>query len=137
MYVLGIILEHFLSYYLVGNNISIILNDDSLEEPIKLNDLYLKLKEEIEQENIKIEEKDFNLFHLKLRNTYNKMNKIVFCAHSRGVLKAKIDFSGLSFLEDGKGSTFYYACYVSSDFLNEKVDNSRSWTMSDMNCAEN
>ncbi len=119
------ILEHFLSFYILGNNPVIIVEDDAVDEPVSLEDLYLEIKEDSYLETILIEGKEFHLYHLKLQNTYNKMNKIVFCAHSREVLDDSLDFSGKNYITEKSGQKSYYSCYVSSDYLDNKVDDSR------------
>ncbi|MBA7521877.1 hypothetical protein ES705_13988 [subsurface metagenome] len=119
------ILEYFLSFYIMDTQPSIIIEDDSIDEYINLNDLYLQLKEDSYLENIKIKDTDFEIFHLQLKKTHNQMNKIVYCAHSREVIDEKIDFSGKSYLTDSSGDRIYYSCYVSSKYLDDKVDDSR------------
>ena len=119
------ILEYFLSFYIMDTQPSIIVEDDSIDEVINLNDLYHQLEEDLYLENIKIEDTDFEIFHLKLKKTHNEMNKIVYCAHSREVIDEKIDFSGKSYLTDSSGDRIYYSCYVSSKYLDNKVDDSR------------
>ena len=119
------ILEYFLSFYIMDTQPSIIVEDDSIDEDINLNDLYHQLEEDLYLENIKIEDTDFEIFHLKLKKTHNEMNKIVYCAHSREVIDEKIDFSGKSYLTDSSGDRIYYSCYVSSKYLDNKVDDSR------------
>jgi len=119
------ILEHFLSFYIMENQPLIIVEDDAVDTPINLNDLYNKLKEDLQMELIKIEDTEFKIFHLKLKNTHNQMNKIVFCADARGVIEEKINLSGHSSLIDSSGSSFYYTCYVSSSYLDKNVDISR------------
>ncbi len=79
------ILEYFLSFYIMENQ-PLIIVEDAFDMPINLNDLYNELKEDLHEEIIKIEDTEFKIFHLKLKNTHNQMNKIVFCADSREIL---------------------------------------------------
>lgn len=119
------ILEHFLTFYILEDHISVMIYDETKVEPISLGDLYNELKENLSEEIIKIEETDFKIFHLNLKKPNNNKNKIVYCAHSREVEDDKINFSGKQVLTDNTGSKFYYSCYVISDYLDKNIDNSR------------
>lgn len=123
------ILEHFLSFFVVGKNPEIIV-EDTLEKgkKISLGDLFRDIKKEMDREEVKIKGKEFFLHHLKLRDTHNQMNQIVFCGHSRKVKEERLDFLGESTLRDDPengNAVFYYACYVSSSYLDDHIADTR------------
>ncbi len=119
------ILEHFLSYYIAEKAPSIIVKDG--EETFYLKDDYNKIKENISQEEIEILGKKFLISHVKLFETTKENHNIVFCANERDVDSTSLEkLLGTSFLFDNNGNKFYYAAYVSSVYLNKRVDSYRN-----------
>ncbi len=116
------ILEHFLPYYIHKSAPSIIIKDGI--ETLSLNELYRKVETNIKIDNIKIGEEQFTIRHIKLYQTRNEFNKIVLCANNRAV-KSWRKILRMTAFEDGSKS-FYYAAYVSSDFLDAHVNVERT-----------
>ncbi len=123
------ILEHYLPYYIGGQEPSIIIRDENEDEPISLDKLYKEnIESNITQEKIDLGGEQFTIHHVKLYDTYNDMHKIVFCADNRDVKSYKRELKqilGNPALLDG-GRRFYYAAYVSSSFLDACVDSGRT-----------
>ncbi len=115
-------LDHCLWYFLRdGGAPNISISDD--DETVSLNDLYEeKIGKEVHNESIKVKGVKFDLIHLKFRTSGHE-HKISYCAEDRLVKEEKISgkISGLyGTLTDSAGE-FTYACYVSSDFLDQAV----------------
>ncbi|MFX1451648.1 MAG: hypothetical protein ACFFCM_12435 [Promethearchaeota archaeon] len=119
------ILEHFLAFYIMGKHPTIKIIDEAKVDPIDIVNLYNEMKENVYEETIIIKEEYFKVFHLKLKKTHLKKNKIIYCAHYRQVVHDTINFSGRTVLTDPSGSSFYYCCYVISEYLDRNIDNSR------------
>ncbi len=119
------IMEHFLPYFILETNPRIEIHETTSNEIIDLDTRFEDLKKDISSFPIKIKKIPFTLYHVKLKDTYNYMNKIAYCGHSREVAHDTIDFHGQTSLTDEKGDTFYYACYVESEYLNKNVSDSR------------
>ncbi len=114
------ILEHCLSYYLTQNAPKIVVFDG--EKEIDLDQEFDDIKNEIDKEEFSISDQKFRLFHIKLKDTYNNVNRVVFCGNNRDVLSEKYRF-----FEDIKNlnEIFYYCAYVTSDYFDINVHPSR------------
>lgn len=114
------ILEHFLSYYLTQNAPKIIVFDE--EKNIDLDKEFDDINTEIGKEEFTISDQKFSLFHIKLKDTYNNVNRVVFCGNNRDVISDKYRF-----FDDIKNlnEIFYYCAYVTSDYLDQNVHPSR------------
>jgi hypothetical protein len=115
------IFEHCLWYFVrPGSAPSVEICDDG--ETISLHDLYEKaMHSSAIAETVEIKNRLFELVHVRLRSSSTSAHVIAFCADNRLVLEEKLEgkLPGLhGRASDSKGQ-FYYACYVSSDFLNE------------------
>lgn len=115
--------EHCLWYFLrVGGAPHIVIYDN--DDMIKLVDIYEKhMVEAATSEDITIKDKKFNLTHIKLKNSSSKNNEIAYCAANRLVKEENINgkISGLFGILKDNDTEFIYACYVNSDYLNDKV----------------
>jgi hypothetical protein len=121
------ILEHCLSYFIAGQAPRINVQDNS--EVILLNDKFEKdIKPNITKEEQKRGGQNFSLSHIKLYSTRDAMHNLVLCADSREVKRislAKILGAGEKF-DETEGRSFTYALYVSSPYLDSKVNSSRT-----------
>ncbi|MET3559856.1 hypothetical protein ABID39_000534 [Bartonella japonica] len=121
------LLEHCLWYFArAGSCPSIAIKDDS--EKILLNDLYEQcMHGAVFNEEIKIENYNFSIMHIKFRSLSLEGHTLSFCADNRvvteEVLSKKIPGMHLK-LQDNIGE-FIYSCYVSSSFLDERVRSER------------
>ena len=77
------------------------------------------------QSSIVIGDHTFNLLHVKVKKTDDK-NHVFYCAGNRVVRNERINIIGLyeSPLKD-RDQSFYYQCYVTSDYLDENVSSDR------------
>lgn len=114
------LLEHCLWYFVRSGGAPIINIFDG-EERIPLDDIYhgyMATGSEVEQLTLKNEV--FELTHLKLNNA--KQHSISWCAGKRVISEENITgkIPGLhGKLSDSDGHEFYYACYISSSYLDQ------------------
>ncbi|PZO40864.1 MAG: hypothetical protein DCF19_11185 [Pseudanabaena frigida] len=118
------ILEHCLSYF-IANKVPIIIVKDE-DESISLNNLFEKISKNITTEGIELSGEKFQISHIKLYSTYNKMHNLVFCGRSREVKSFNIsNLLGTSSQFDENDSKFIYSAYISSSYLDKYVSQSR------------
>lgn len=120
--------EHCLYYFVrQGGAPNIIIYGH--DETISLDDVYSQhMASSAVADEIEIKKKSFDLIHIKLRANSSKTHYAAFCAANRMVkeesLKGKIP--GLyGNLNDSSGE-FIYACYISSQFLDDNVRSERT-----------
>jgi len=117
------ILEHCLWYFLRPGGMPRIMVVDGSEE-VNLHLLYENhMYSDAVEEKVEIRNKTFELLHVKLRAASTFDHAIMYCADSRLVDEEKLsgNIPGLfGRLSDDAGE-FTYRCYVSSEFLNERV----------------
>jgi len=116
------IFEYILSYYICKSAPKIIVKDG--DHPIDLNKYYQQI--ETFDEEIFIDKIKFTITHIKIPSTYREMHNIVLCANNRDVETESLQkYLGTSYqFADGERK-FYYAAYVTSDYLDKNVDSSR------------
>lgn len=117
------LLEHCLWYFVRETGAPNIIVKDS-EEEIELYNLYDEyMFSSSSIDSVEIKGKQFQLTHLKFRATNSKNHSLAYIAASRFVKEDNIDgkIAGLNGkLHDNDGD-FFYTCYISSDFLDERV----------------
>lgn len=115
--------EHCLWYFVrQGGAPMIIVKDDN--DSIRLEQVYEDhMHSSAEREVLLIKENHFDLTHIKLRATSSHSHIIAFCAANRLVLEENITgkIPGLYGKIKDKNGEFLYACYVSSNFLDDNV----------------
>jgi hypothetical protein len=116
------ILEHCLSYYIIGSAPKIVINDSLNEDFIDLSDLYTKLNPQITSELIKINDTEFTFNHIKLFTFHNKKYDIVLCAGNRAVKSLSIPITGLPSHFEDDGNRFIYFLYINSLYLDNTVN---------------
>lgn len=121
------IFEHCLGYYIRPEgapNIKIFDQDES----IFLNEIYdQNLSTSISADSVEVKWQVFDIAHVRLRRTALPP-KVHYCVAQRSVqaLDLKKMITGLfGKLEDEEG-VFYYVCYVTSPFLNERAHSERA-----------
>jgi hypothetical protein len=107
------------------------LSDDDEPTALSLNELYATRISPFATENsVTIRSHHFRLRHLRLYSgDPAQQHSIHLCANDRDVLQiglAKKIPSLSRKLEDEKGDSFYYQCYVDSPFLNERANLQRT-----------
>lgn len=118
------ILEHFLSFYIGEIAPSITIEDG--KNVVNLDKMYEQVKANIAKEEITIKGEIFNIYHIKLFSTVKDLHNIVYCANNRDVDNSPLqNLLGTSALFDEQQKKFYYVAYVSSPYLDKKVNNHR------------
>jgi hypothetical protein len=84
--------------------------------------MYEEIEKDVVPEDFKISNEKFNLYHIKLRDTYNDVNRVVYCGNNRDVIYEKYPF-----FDDIRNlnKSFYYCAYVTSEYLDKNVHPSR------------
>ena len=122
-------LEHCLWYFFRdGGAPNIIIH--GCDGDISLNDKYETLIEKsIKTDSFEIKARMFELIHVKLNSNFAQKHEIAYCAANRVVYAEPLnskDIPGLfRSLQDGNKG-FYYAGYLQSTFLTEKVNAERT-----------
>jgi|MTBAKMStandDraft_1061839.scaffolds.fasta_scaffold01014_2 hypothetical protein len=115
--------EHCLWYFVRQGGAPEILIADT-DETVHLDQVYDEhMLSSASTESISIKNREFDLTHVKLRSNSSQSHVIAFCAANRLVKEENISgkIPGLYGKIRDNNSEFVYACYVSSEFLDEKV----------------
>jgi len=122
------IIEQFLDLFLSDNRPEIVIHDNSTGEALNLDNIYEKeIVGKIEQKDITIKQKKFNMVFVRLYSTHVGDHKINLCANDRVVISEKL--SGIPnlikrFIDGGK--EFVWAIYVHSVILDSSVNQERT-----------
>lgn len=123
------IFEHCLWFFLRDGgcpDIRIIDGDAPATNLSEIYDQYLS-SENLESVSFQLGEATFDVLHIRLQKSDKNCNVISYCAENRIVIDEKIkDVVGLydSAIQTESGS-FFYKCFVTSDYLNEHVSPDR------------
>lgn len=125
------IAEHCLNYSIANACPHITVVDrrsDGTNETYELDEIFKSIKESMRSESLKVGDKDFLLYHLRIHGTNaNTMHKIVLCANEREVesidLKKEL---GTSSQFDDNDEKFIYSVYVTSPYLDAHVATDRT-----------
>lgn len=127
------LLEHILWYFVrEGSSPEIILRDD--QEEINLSSLFERyMADSAETDTIDIGGYSFDLTHIKFRNIHSSssksQHKLAWCASNRlvkeEVIRPELVPGLYGSLKDTKGD-FYYTCYITSNYLNDRVASERT-----------
>lgn len=122
----NMLFEHCLWFYLrKGGCPRIKLNDG--DDEVDMDNLYgqYRIISKDQEDTFELCNQKFHVLHVKIKKSDDK-NHVFYCAGNRVVRKEKINIVGLydSPISDGEYS-FYYQCYVTSDFLDDKVTSDR------------
>ncbi|EXB83209.1 hypothetical protein J542_2133 [Acinetobacter baumannii 299505] len=122
------LLEHVLWYFVrQGGAPKIIVNDGS--DCFDLDNLLQKhMHSSAFHETINIFNHSFDLTHIKFRSSVNKKHQIALCAANRLVEEYSIQgkIPGLYAKISDETGDFIYTCYVSSEYLNDRVRSERT-----------
>lgn len=124
-----ILLEHILWYFVRDGGSPEINISDSVTS-INLNGLYERyMKSAATAETIHIGDHEFELTHIKFRRSAKSNHKLAWCASNRLVKEDNLKpewVPGLyGSLEDEYGE-FYYTCYITSQYLTDRVRSERT-----------
>jgi hypothetical protein len=118
------IFEHCLSYYIINHAPSIFVIDGDAR--YNFDEFYKTISNDKVIENMQIDNIEFQLIHLKLYNSQNKLHNIVLCGNSRKVCEEKLsNYIGINAEFDEHGKKFIYSVYVTSKYLDNNVDSLR------------
>lgn len=118
------IMEHCMWYYLREGNAPEIVLIDGKNEAISLDDFFEdSIRRDANDDTFSVQDEEFGITHLKLRNAIGGDACISYCANNR-VVKT-IPFSGNMGwvnrkMSDERGA-FVYRCYVTAPFLDNHV----------------
>lgn len=121
------ILKYCMSYYIM-NNAPVIIIEDS-KDIIYLDELYKTGVQQTLESNFTVESHSFKICHTKLSSKYTDGHKLVLCANDRTVKDYSLQqhLSSSPFVDvDNSENQFYYVGYISSDYLDSHLDNSRT-----------
>ena len=122
-------LEHCLWYFFrEGGAPNIIIH--GYDGDISLNEKYESLIEKsVKTDSFEIKGRKFELIHVKLNSNFAQKHEIAYCAANRVVRTSALNSKNIPGLfhsiKDGD-KFFYYAGYLQSDFLTEKVNAERT-----------
>lgn len=122
------IIEHCLIYFLFDNCPKIVVRDN-LGEQFCLNDYYENcIKDSLHQDRFSIDGRQFILYHVKMPGGVTT-HELHLCANKREVKSYNLNkvlpnLQGRIQEEDGQG--FYYAGFLTSDYLDSAVNSSRT-----------
>ena len=120
------IFEHCLTKYISGLAPSIKVVDVSVDKSINLSEFYKEIQDNISTENFTVNEHNFTIHHIRLYQTRSQTHQLVYCAHGRDVKKRSIGtLLGTSIQFDDSGKKFFYSAYITSQFLDDSVDQYR------------
>lgn len=122
------IVEHFLECFVLERMPYILLYDD--DEQIVLNELYRSWVTQTDSTNFQIENQTFTVKHFMLRAYSGMYHKLNYCGIRRVVKEKRLTHKSVgslpSRIEAADGSQLIYAGYVSSSFLDQRVNQDRS-----------
>lgn len=121
-------IEHCLSYFLRADCPRVLLTDG--ETSICLNEEFDRyVMDHTVSRQFEINGRQFNILHLKLQSTEERVHGIHYCANNRDVmfepLRSRIPNLSKKIKEDD-GKSYWYLCYVSGDYLNQCVNSERT-----------
>ncbi|OEU58392.1 MAG: hypothetical protein BA871_14100 [Desulfuromonadales bacterium C00003096] len=121
-------IEHCLSYFLRADCPRVLLTDG--ETSICLNEEFDRyVMDHTVSGQFEIKGWQFNILHLKLQSTEEKVHGIHYCANNRDVmfepLRSRIPNLSKKIKEDD-GKSYWYLGYVSGDYLDQCVNSERT-----------
>jgi hypothetical protein len=122
------IIYHCLDYFLGNSKIMVTLTDtvDTINLTKYVND---KLRKNVDTEDITINNYDFKIKHIKLYDLIYDKNKVHFCANDREVDSRYLNTLCNTIpdnLIDFNQKKFVYECYVSGEYLDKHVNDTRT-----------
>lgn len=121
------ILNHCFIYFVLNKAPNIVVSDDN--DSISINKLFDDLgKENIESEPFTIGDHSFNLIHFKNYNPNSSSHCLNLCANERRVSSISLQniLPGINSRFVTSNGTFVYNGYITSKYLDEKVNRERT-----------
>jgi len=124
------IVEHCLEHFVLGLAPQMTLIDNETAEKIDIGELYRAgVKAQAQSKLVEVGGHKFNLHNLRVRLTQDNAHRLYFCANKRAVVSEKLDghvANIMGSLRDEEGKAFFYAGYVSGEYLDEMVNTERT-----------
>ena len=124
------IVEHCMEYFLLGSCPTITIDDPASNKRIELQDLFAEEYQPISgSREFQLGNDIFSITDVLLKATSEAQHRVHFCAHNRAV--ESLPLAGKVPHLDGplttqEGGSVVYSGYVTSRFLNERVDTERT-----------
>ena len=123
----GKIVEHCLTYFILDKCPRIILRDEL--ESICLQNYYnTNIRDSLQRDSFEVSGRNFTIYHLHMQKNVDA-HKLHLCANDREVRSVALTKSIPSLHKKIKsiaGEEFFYAGYMTGDYLDGIVDNSRT-----------
>jgi hypothetical protein len=122
------LVEHFLEYFVLERMPKVVLVSE--DERINLNSVYREWVAENDRSEFSLDEHSFSVIHFMLEARTGMHHKLNYCANRRVVKEKRLDHKLIgnlpSKIEAADSSQLIYAGYVSSDFLDNHVNQERT-----------
>lgn len=122
------IIEHCLVYFLFESCPNIVIRDN-LGEQFWLNDYFNRvIKDSLHQDHFNVGDREFALYHIKMPEGVTS-HELHLCANKREVRSYALSKHLLNLqsrITDEDGNAFYYAGFLSSSYLDNAVNSSRT-----------
>ena len=123
------LIEHCLEYFVLGKMPAVELRDKESDSSLDLLDLYREMVARTESGSLVINRQSFRLTHFMLHARADFGHRFYFCAHRRVVksiaVGTKIPHLPPTVKRPEDQQAYVYAAYISSDYLDEHVDQER------------
>jgi hypothetical protein len=124
------IIEHFLEYFIFQDVPNFELVDSLTNEIYDLKTIYSEeFEPNLEPKNLEMDNETFTIHDVLIKKPLDRQHQAHFCANRRVVesenLSNKIPHLDRG-LHNKSGDTVFYSAYVSSPFLDERVDTDRT-----------
>lgn len=124
------LVEHCLEFFIRPDCPQITLSDEAVPETINLNERFAQEMAEIsKQDRVIVQDRHFDVIHVRLHSTHEPDHLVHFCAHNRVAKSEKLIGRVPNLtrrLHDANGRDFVYAAYVDGDFLDKNVNPERT-----------
>jgi hypothetical protein len=124
------IVEEFLEYFIGPTPPIINLRDGPTGETISLDDFFEEeMASKITTQQFSINDKPFEILHVRLYSTHINEHRLYMCAHGRAVVSEKLVGripNLVRHLQDDNSAEFIYAAYVNSPILDGAVNADRT-----------
>ena len=124
------IVEEFLEYFIGPAPPVVVLRDQATGEAILLEQFFEEqMASKISREEFTLDDKAFELLHVRLYSSHISEHRLYLCAHGRVVLSEKLVGkipNLVRHLVDDGGAEFTYAAYVNSQVLDAAVNPDRT-----------
>jgi hypothetical protein len=125
-------IEHCLEYFVLGLMPPVVLYDVDGAEPVDLRQYYSELVENSEKsDDVEVKGNRFDIIHFVLKAHPEQGHHLSFCGQKRVVKIEKLTCNKIpnlptSLTLDGENGKYMYAGYVSSEYLDSRINQQRT-----------